>query len=115
MKGLEHTLVIIVTAIVVLIVAVVLLTIFGRSLIPVSSIIEMENICRQKAVIACRTTGQMPPDWNTQFTVRNERGDPEPFSCTKVGNGCSAFLGGSSQPSTTPQPSPSPFRPSGPI
>ncbi len=85
MKGLEHSLVIIVTAIVVLIVAIVILTIFGKSLIPVSSILEIENICRQKAVLSCSTTGSYPPDWDVEFKVRDEGGNLVPKKCSSFG------------------------------
>ena len=95
MKGMEHSLVIVVTAIVVLIVAVVLITIFTGGLRNVTPIFEKSNLCRQEAILSCRTTGKMPPAWDIQFKVIDERGNEVLQSCSGLVSGdCASILGG---------------------
>ena len=84
MKGMEYSLVIIVSAVVLFIVAVVLITIFSQGISPVVSILEMENICRQQFVISCTATGSEPPDWNVPKKVRGN----DNFVCSSTGLKC---------------------------
>jgi hypothetical protein len=65
-KGMSQTLVIIVAAVVVLVTALILLTIFGTGMAPISTLSEARNSCRLQGESICKSTGQLPPTWDLQ-------------------------------------------------
>jgi hypothetical protein len=105
MKGLEHSLVIIVTAIVLLITAIVIITIFGAGVGNVQPFLTQKNLCLQQAAISCRTTGAMPPNWETRFEVTLPDGTTDrDSSCLKVTGGITSCQQVTGQPAAQPPP-----------
>ena len=63
-KGMSTTLVIIVAAVVILVTALVILTIFGTGIAPISSLAEARTQCTLQGKQLCITTGVLPPTWD---------------------------------------------------
>ena len=73
MKGMSHTLVIVVSAIVILVAALVIITIFGSGVQQVASLAQAEAFCKTSAESSCKTTGMMPPTWNAPTVKYNDQ------------------------------------------
>ena len=84
MKGLSTSLVVVITAIVILVVALVVLTIFGVGVGQVGSIAEAETQCISIATSACKTAGDLPPNWDA-IVFDTPDG---PIKCNAVVQGC---------------------------
>ena len=89
MKGLSQTLWIVIGIIVFLVVALVILTIFGQSIVGFSSIGQAENYCRTQAAVSCQATGSLPPTWNVA-NVQTPSGTQSCFELTGNAGTCSA-------------------------
>jgi hypothetical protein len=63
-KGMSMTLTIIVAAVVILVTALVLLTIFGTGITPISTLSEARNSCGLQGKQLCLSTGNLPPTWS---------------------------------------------------
>lgn len=68
-KGLSNTLWIVITAVIIIVIALVLLTIFGQGIAPVSTLVEFTQQCRTTATISCQTTGLLPLNWDSEVTI----------------------------------------------
>ncbi|MFH1294752.1 MAG: hypothetical protein ABIH90_02305 [Candidatus Aenigmatarchaeota archaeon] len=68
-KGLSQTLWIVMAAVVVIVIALVMLTIFGGGIAPITTLTEFTNQCKNTAAISCQTTGLMPLNWNAQVNI----------------------------------------------
>ena len=55
----------------VLIAALIVLSVFGRSINTVFFYIEQKNTCVQAGVLSCKTTGKLPNGWDS----RNQKGE----------------------------------------
>ena len=84
MKGISTTLIIVVTAIVILVAALVVLSIFGQGITPITDITQARNICQQQVAVTCQAIGQVPPTWH-QNTMR--QGDIM-VSCSELVDNC---------------------------
>jgi len=90
-KGMSMTLTIIVAAVVILVTALVLLTIFGNSLIPIVGISQARAQCTAAAESSCGLTNQLPPTWNSpMYKVEGSEGlvaCSNALVCSNI-NGC---------------------------
>ncbi len=73
MKGMSHTLVIVVSAIVILVAALVIITIFGSGVQQVASLAQAEAICRASAESSCKSANTMPPTWYAPTVKYNDK------------------------------------------
>jgi len=71
MKGMSATLWIVVSALVIIIVAIVVLTIFGSSMGPFSTITDFQNYCTTQAKATCASSGFLPLSWDKPVKVGN--------------------------------------------
>jgi hypothetical protein len=79
----------VVVAIILLVTALVILTIFGNSLIPVTDFASARSICYQSGASSCVLTGQLPGTWNSQnIRYKDTNGDTKTTSCATL-TGCS--------------------------
>ena len=62
------TMSIVVVIIVLLITALVVVTVFGNSLLPVADFGTQRNLCSQQGAASCATTGNLPPTWGAPLT-----------------------------------------------
>ena len=65
MRALHTTVNIVVAAVVIIIAALVILTIFGMGITPVSTMTELRSQCSIQGVSSCQATGNPPPGWNS--------------------------------------------------
>ncbi|GEM_PF-3486410 len=69
MKGVSHTLWIVIAAVVVLVVALVVITIFGGGMQRFASITEAQGYCTMMGQSVCAVGGAEPPGWRVGFDV----------------------------------------------
>ncbi|MBU0953635.1 MAG: hypothetical protein KKA90_04445 [Nanoarchaeota archaeon] len=82
MRGVTQTLWIIVAAIVIMVTALVVLTIFGTSIVDFTSLGEASAFCQTQAASTCEAAKALPPTWHADTVSVNG----EPTSCFATTN-----------------------------
>lgn len=99
-KGISQTLWIVISAIVIIVVALVVLTIFGGGIRPITTIGEAISVCQTSCTATCSSVGIPPITWNAP--TANVNGVAQ--SCSKVAGTCtcpsSTAAGGTTPPGT---------------